>query len=103
MRVELSKGDELVVTIEGADGEFRILYDVRGDNKLRVLANLPDDKNRGGDEDLNLLRKPGTPKCDPEIYCESFGVHDEVDEHGNHVDREYEDETHFPHSHPEKS
>lgn len=83
MKVELEPGDKLVVTLKDTDGEFTILYDHGGDNRLRVLADLPDDKGRGGHPSLNDQKiDPNLPDCDPEIYCESFGVHDERDADG---------------------
>ena len=84
MKIELTNGDELVVTLKDTDGEFRILYDVNGDNRLRVLADMSDDKNRGGHPEMaeQWGGSGPAPVLDPEIYCESFGVHDERDEEG---------------------
>jgi len=93
MKIELTNGDKLVVTLKDTDGEFQILYDVNGDNKLRVLCDMPDDKNRGGHPEMaESWNGPGTtPVLDPEIYCESFGVHDERDAEGNLIPQDVED------------
>ena len=53
MKVELSPEDELLVTLEGTDGEFRILFDVGGDNRMRILANLP------GSEEYAIFKQLG--------------------------------------------
>ena len=61
MKIEIAPGDELVVVLEGTDGEFRIAFDKDGNKKLQVFADLPDDRGRGGDVDMNDLRKPQKP------------------------------------------
>lgn len=59
MKIEIAPGDELVVILEGTDGEFRISFDLHGDQKVRVVCDMADDKGRGGDGN-------------EEIYCEDF-------------------------------
>lgn len=84
MKVELAPGDKLVITLEGTGGEFTILFDHENDNRVRVFADMPDDKERGGDLSFNDMRiSEDVPLVDPEIYCVSFGHHDERDAEGN--------------------
>lgn len=72
VKVVLSPGSRLLITLEGCDGDFEILFDTYGDQKLRVLASFPDSSGRGGDSSFDELSKIGK-KHNPEIYCEDFG------------------------------
>jgi len=74
MKINLEPGDALTVVLEGTDGEFRILYDYKGQGKLQVLADLPDDTNRGGSPEIAALwRGEGpAPVLDPVIYSEDL-------------------------------
>lgn len=72
VKVVLSPGSRLLITLEGCDGDFEILFDTYGDQKLRVIASFPDSSGRGGDASFDELSKTGK-KHNPEIYCEDFG------------------------------
>lgn len=67
MKVELAPGERLYVVFEDADGNVCVEYDWQASNKLRVMADYPDDTGREG-----------------EIYCEAFG-------HDGHEPEEPED------------
>lgn len=73
IKVVLSPGSRLLITLEACEGDFEVLYDYQGDKKLRVLASFPDSTGRGGEVYFDKLSKEGK-KYNPEIYCEDFGT-----------------------------
>ena len=58
VKVQLSPGEQVAVTLEGADGEFIIAFDLEGNKHLTVATDWADTSGRVGaiyDEDFNFL------------------------------------------------
>ena len=64
MRIFVAPGDELIVNLEGTDGEFKIRY---SPTSLSIEADLPDTQGREGLVYEEVFTTPGKPKVQSNI------------------------------------